>query len=318
MTRTYVALPDAVLVVSNGTAGRQLDGSSPMCLAADPSRDGRIFCGTWDRGLLRSDDAGESWMRLGYEQVTAVAVDADGVVYAGTEPSTLYRSEDSGTSWTECRAMRDVPSAPTWSFPPRPHTSHVRWITPDPAVPGRIFVCIEAGALLRSTDGGETWQDRRPEGPIDTHTLVASGGRLYSAAGDGFILPGTGFSVSRDAAETWERPDEGLRDHYCWGVAVDGTDADTIVLSAAPGPFEAHGEQGAESTIYRRTGSTDWTESRDGLPPRAGTNASVLAWHEGAFYAANNVGLFRSTDAGASWEPLITLPGRAHALVIAG
>jgi hypothetical protein len=213
--------------------------------------------------------------------------------------------------------MRELPSAPTWSFPPRPHTSHVRWITPDPDVRGRVFVCIEAGALLRSEDYGETWEDRRPDGPIDTHTLIAAGGRLYSAAGDGFMQPGHGFSVSYDAAETWERPDEGLREHYLWGAAVDPDDPGTILVSAARGPQQAHAEHGAEATIYRRSQtSATWTESRDGLPPRTGTNAWVLTHHDGDFYAASNVGVYRSTDGGESWERTLELTGRAHALLV--
>jgi hypothetical protein len=316
MTRTYVALPDAVLLVSDGGAQRRLEGTSPQCLALDHSQPQRIYCGTWDRGLFRSDDAGENWTSLGHEQVTAVAVDMDGVVFAGTEPSALYRSDDAGESWAECSAMRELPSAPTWSFPPRPHTSHVRWITPDPDIRDRIFVCIEAGALLRSLDGGVTWEDRRPEGPLDTHTLVAAGGRLHAAAGDGFMMPGRGFAVSDDAAQTWMRPNEGLREHYLWGVAVDEYDPQTMLVSAARGPQQAHAEQGPESVIYRRSGDEAWMEVRDGLPPRAGTNASVLAWHDGAFYAANNVGLFRSSGGGMSWECVLELSGRANALVV--
>lgn len=314
MTQVYVALPDAVLVTSDGELTRRLEGASPMCLAVDPSRRGRLYCGTWDRGLFRTEDGGDSWTHLGLEQVTAVAVNADGIAYAGTEPSALFRSEDAGATWTECTAMRELPSKDTWSFPPRPHTSHVRWITPDPEVRDRLFVCIEAGALLRSMDGGETWQDRRPDSPMDTHTLIAGGsGRLYSAAGDGFVLPGYGFSFSPDAGETWERPAGGLRDHYLWGIAVD--DSDTIVVSASPGPQEAHGDEGAESTIYRRSGDGPWTESREGLPSREGTNAWVLAWLEDTFYAASNVGLFSSTD-GAAWERRLELSGRAQAIVV--
>lgn len=316
MARTYVALPDAVVVVSADGVERRLEGAAPQCVALDPSTSGRVYCGTWDAGLFRSDDAGESWTPIGHQQVTAVAVDGDGVVYAGTEPSALFRSDDAGASWVECRAMCEVESAPTWSFPPRPHTSHVRWITPDPDVPDRLFVCIEAGALLRSLDGGQTWQDRRPGGPMDTHTLVAARGRLYSAAGDGFVLPGCGFSVSGDAAETWQRPDDGLNDHYLWGLAVDGSDAETVIVSAAPSPFEAHGDQGAESTIYRRSRDGEWAEVQDGLPARAGTNAAVLTWHGGVFYAASNRGLYRSDDDGCSWQHMLDLDGRAHGIAI--
>ena len=101
----------------------------------------------------------------------AEQVNGYGVVYAGTEPSAIFRSEDRGNSWLELAELRKLPSAPTWSFPPRPWTSHIRWITPDPLVPGRIFAAAEAGALIRSLDGGQTWEDRKPSGPFDTHTL---------------------------------------------------------------------------------------------------------------------------------------------------
>ncbi len=184
-------------------------------------------------------------------------VSGHGVVFAGTEPSALFRSEDAGATWRELSALRQLPSAPTWSFPPRPYTSHVRWITPDPLVPGRIFVAIEAGALVRSLDGGETWEDRKPDGPYDTHTLAMhrlAPDRLYSAAGDGFMRPGNGFLESRDGGETWQRPDDGLEHHYLWSVAVDPADPNTMVISAASGPRQAHDPASAESAIYRRTG----------------------------------------------------------------
>ena len=57
------------------------------------------------------------------------------------------------------------------SFPPRPWTSHVRWIESDVNIPDYVFVAIEAGALVQSRDGGRTWIDRVEQGPYDTHTL---------------------------------------------------------------------------------------------------------------------------------------------------
>ena len=58
----------------------------------------------------------------------------------------MFRSEDQGKSWQELAALLALPSAPTWSFPPRPWTSHIRWIAPDPLVAGRVFAAAEAGA----------------------------------------------------------------------------------------------------------------------------------------------------------------------------
>jgi hypothetical protein len=332
MTRVYLAVADALVVAEPGGGGwsaeERLAGTGAECVALDPGRPGRVYCGGSD-GVFRSDDGGTSWTPLGLADVTAVAVDREATLYAGTEPSRLYRSGDAGASWTECTAMAELPSAPTWSFPPKPWTSHVRWITPDPVVAGRLYVCIEAGALLRSLDGGETWEDRRSDGPIDTHTLLAhpaAPDRLYSAAGDGFMAPGRGFSVSEDAAGSWRRPDDGLEHHYLWGAAVDPDDPETIVVSAARSPQQAHaGSQvhpgrDAESYLYRSSAAGVWAPVSEGLPEPTGTNSWVLAAPErGVFYAASNRGLYRSDDAGGSWRqlPLSPLRGRVDALAVA-
>jgi photosystem II stability/assembly factor-like uncharacterized protein len=331
----YVAFEKALAVVRrrNGQWGVDLHlaGTQPQCLAVDPLQPAHVYCGTFDQGLWQSVNAGASWAPVGpgitHEKVMSVAVSVtdrrgdSGVVYAGTEPSAIFCSEDRGRSWRELEALRKLPSAATWSFPPRPWTSHIRWITADPLTPGRLFAAAEAGALLRSLDGGRSWEDRKPNGPFDTHTLIMhrlAPNRLYSAAGDGFFQ-------SDDGGETWYRPDAGPDYPYLWSVAASPADPDALVISAAPGPQEAHTPGAAESAIYRRSGDHPWQQVREGLPPARGLLASVLAANEAeadAFYTANNEGLFRSTDRGSSWEELpIALPGdaqpgRAHALVV--
>src|SRR5215469_11801023 len=204
MTTIYIAMPDTLLVVRRQDRAWQgegrLEGLPAQCVAADPLRPEIVYCGTFGRGLWRSVDAGATWQQVGEgtfrsPQIMAVAVSgveragAQGVIYAGTEPSALYRSEDGGETWRELTELLKLPSASTWSFPPRPYTSHVRDIGLDPNTTGRLYVAIEAGALVRSFDGGYTWEDRRPSGPFDTHTLglpLQLAGRIYSAAGDGF------------------------------------------------------------------------------------------------------------------------------------
>lgn len=329
-----VAIGDALWVI--GGEGEARGGAEPsfrfgsrlQCVASDPGHRGRIFCGTSADGLWRSDDLGRTWARVGEnvlrQRVTAVAVSPPGwargeggavprgdgsgegedghVVYAGTEPTRLYRSTDGGESWEECRSLLALPSAPTWSFPPRPETSHVRWIAPDPLVPGRLFVAVEAGALVTSADRGETWTDRRPGGPYDTHTLVVhprQSDRLYSAAGDGYF-------ESHDGGVSWERREEGLEHRYVWGLAVDPADPEAVVISAARSAGAAHGGTRAESWIYRKSGGdTCWQVAANGLPDPDGTTISTLvadAATLGVVYAANNRGIFRSEDLGESWE----------------
>jgi photosystem II stability/assembly factor-like uncharacterized protein len=145
--------------------------------------------------------------------------------------------------------------------------------------------------------------------------------RLYSAAGDGFMRPGNGFVQSDDGGDTWHRPDEGLDYNYLWSAAADPANPATLIISAAPGPQQAHNTKSAESAIYRRSGDNSWQKVNNGLPPSRGMLASVLASNKAepnVFYAATNKGVFRSTDAGSTWieVPLRwTEVGRANALV---
>ncbi|MGQ0548475.1 MAG: WD40/YVTN/BNR-like repeat-containing protein, partial [Armatimonadota bacterium] len=223
--------------------------------------------------------------------------------YAGTEPSAVFRSTDGGETWKELHGLSKLPSASTWSFPPRPETHHVRWIGVDPHEPRRLYVAIEAGALVRSLDGGDTWIDRTPDGPYDTHTLALhphARGRLYSAAGDGYY-------ESRDEGRTWENIESGLRHGYLFGVAVDPADPEMVAVSAASGPGRAYSPANATSYLYVKKGNGGWESIRDGLPDPKGTTISFLATRPNephTIYAANNRGVFRSRDAGMSWEPL--------------
>ena len=220
------------------------------------------------------------------------------------------------TTGTELAGLRTLPSASTWSFPPRPDTHHVRWIEADVCHPDRVFVAIEAGALVRTFDGGRTWRDRVDGGPYDTHTAAThrlAPGRIYSAAGDGYF-------ESADAGDTWTSPEDGLHHRYLVGVAVDPADPDTVVASAAASPFVAYGPRSAETYVYRKTRGRPWERAKDGLPEGHGTTITRFATHgdePGVIYAANNRGAFRSDDAGRRWTMLDIpwpAPGLAHGL----
>jgi photosystem II stability/assembly factor-like uncharacterized protein len=320
MSSIVVAVSDDLLVLGGDgdrweERGRHA-GVRPWSLAADPERPERVWCGTGDGALLTTADGGGSWRVRqgpgGPRPIPAVAVGYGdpAPVFAGYDPSALYRSDDGGGTWRELSSMLELPSASTWSFPPRPDTHHVRFVLVDPHRHDTVYVAIEAGALLRSPDLGERWIDRVETGPYDTHTLRAhrrAPGRLYSAAGDGFMDAGKGVQQSRDAGDAWEaQPGDGFgKRNYGWGIAVDPGDPDTIVASLAPSPAAAHGLETAESALYRRSGDGGWQELSDGLPQPAGTLASALAAspsQPGVFYAGSNRGIYRSADAGRSWR----------------
>ncbi|UJL46632.1 hypothetical protein KFZ58_01325 [Virgibacillus sp. NKC19-16] len=283
-----------------------------LSLAADPSLPGRLYGGTFDNGLWISDDSGETWEPAGpgitHNRVMSVAVspieERNGyrVVWAGTEPSGLFRSEDGGQTWTDCPGLLELPSRSSWSFPPRPHTHHVRWIEPDIHDGNRIFVGIELGGVMKSENKGGRWEDRKPNSQYDCHALTIHPqvpGRIYEAAGGG-------YAESFDAGNTWQTVNKGLEPYnYLVNIAVDPGDADTMVASAAKGPRVAYDPSRASTILVRRENGGSWIPVYDGLPEPEGSTVFALASdadEPGVFYGVNNLGFYISYDAGRTWE----------------
>lgn len=268
--RLFAATGDAVarLELTDGDAvdaAVLLEGRGAVCVAVDPHDPDRVFAGTFDRGVYRTLDGGRLWESVGEgmadQRVLSIAVSpcdrvgGRSVVYAGTEPSNLYRSEDDGRTWQPSPALTRLPSAPTWSFPPRPWTHHTRWIAPHPRDPATIYVGIELGGVMVTRDRGVTWEDRKRGSQFDAHALAthpAAPNRVYEAAGGG-------VAISDDAGLTWQPADAGMDRHYTWGIAVDAADPDLWYVSATFGAREAHRSNGdARAILYRKRGDAPW------------------------------------------------------------
>ena len=308
MARLYAATGDGIArldeVGGAWTAALSLPGSGAQCLAIDPADRETLYAGLREGGVRRSADGGRAWIdcELPEPAVFSLAVSAaDGAVYAGTEPSRLFRSHDRGESWSDLEALLELPSQPRWSFPPRPWTSHVRWIAPSPHDAGLLLVGIELGGLMRSTDGGVSWQDHRPGAQLDVHSLAWHPhvpGRAYEAGGGG-------AAFSTDAGETWQPADEGRDRNYTWSVTVDPDDPDCWYLSASTGPFAAHGGGDPQARIYRRRDSRPWEPLAGGLPDPLPAMPYALLASEGRLFAGLADGqIWESADGGDRWAAL--------------
>ncbi len=327
MTTLFATTGDDVVVFRETERGWDVDvllaGVGAQCLALDPQVPDTVVVGTFDQGLFLSTDGGCTWRQaagLPARRVLSVAVSPSwrvggrGVVLAGCEPSALYWSEDGGERWQEMTALRQLPSAPTWSFPPRPWTSHVRAIALSPTEPGLVLVGIELGGVVRSTDGGRTWADQRPGCYLDCHALFLhpqAPTLVYEAAGGG-------VARSTDAGDTWQPCDDGLDRRYVWALASPPDDPSVWFVSAAPGPREAHGPGPhrdarpnrtglAQARLYRREGDGPW-RPLEGLPdplPSMPYALLVPASEPRTLYVGFRDGsLWRGLELGRVWQPL--------------
>lgn len=317
--RLFVVTGDAVARVALAgddveAVDLALEGSGARCCAVDPNDPRRVYVGTFDDGLYASADGGETWRAaehgLADRRVLALAVsrahrvDGTSVVYAGTEPSNLYRSEDAGRGWQRLDALRDIPSAPRWSFPGRPWTHHVRTIALHPDDPDRLLVGIELGGVMRSVDGGASWADHNGQAHSDAHRLLThprAPDRVYEAAGQG-------VAVSDDAGATWRRRDEGLDRRYAWAAAIDPEDPDRWYVALSRGPSAAHGSGDGQARLLRTAGD-GWT-AIDGWGDapelrRMPYALTTLSGRPDALVAGLRGGLLLlSEDAGEHWSRL--------------
>lgn len=298
-------------------ATRLPSGGGMQCLAGDPRNRELLYAGSHGEGVWKSANRGREWRRLEFPEgeVFSLAVSpVDGAVYAGTEPSKLFVSRDQGQSWRELQRLQDIPSRPTWSFPPRPWTSHVRSIAPSPHDARLLLAGIELGGLMRSENGGETWSDHRPSAQKDVHALAwhpTVPGRAYEAGGGG-------AAWSRDSGLSWQAADEGRDRHYTWALAVDPDDPECWYVSANPGARLAHyGEQSAEAHVYRRRGGGPWEPLDGGLPQPVDSFPYALAMGASTLIAGLGDGrIYMSEDRGDRWEQL-TVNGNPPSCVLA-
>lgn len=277
---------------------------------------GLLFAGIHNGTVYASQDWTESWelREQGITQpdvYTLSCVVAGGTtrLYAGTEPAHLFVSDDLGMSWREIVTLRSVPSVAKWNYPQPPYIAHVKQITFHPKDPKTIYVCVEQGALLRSRDGGQTWEELHGF-YMDVHRLaiLASDARkMYLACGDGVYY-------SADAGASWERlTDRSTRVGYPDGLVVHPTKETLVFISGAGTIPPTWGKNGvANSAVGRsRDGGKNWEFFTQGFPPdfKGNVEALTMAVWNGSYYlfAGTTEGdVLLSEDEGETWTVIAT------------
>ena len=218
----------------------------------------------------------------------------------GTEGPHLYRLGDDGSvqripsfDALECRENWYTP----WGGPPA-----IRSLasTRD----GWVFADIHVGSIMRSQDGGDSWEPVTPDLHEDVHqvaTCPEADHRLYANTADAVY-------ISEDRGGSWVHRSKGLKQRYGRAIAVHPRDPDCLLASVSDGPTRTD----ARGKLYRTddAGKT-WTHVTKGFP--ASTEGNIDTFHiafspEGTAWAVVDAGLYRSRDRGKSWERFFESP----------
>ncbi len=300
-------------------------------VAGDPQT---FYFGAVSGGVWKTTNAGVTWTPLTDKQhfdsvgAIAVAPSEPSVVYVGTGESCLrgnitygdgmYRTPDGGNTWVHIGLE---------------NTEHIARVVVDPRNSNTVLVAAFGHAfgpnpergIYRTTDGGQSWQrvlyvDENTGGidlsmdPSNPNVVFAA---LYQARRYPWDFvsggPGSGLYKSTDGGITWNHLEgHGLPEGPLGriGVAVSGGDSNRVyaLIEAKEGGLYRSEDAGA---TWKKINADDrfrqraWYFTHIFADPKSSDTLYIL-----------NTGLFKSTDAGATFSLLPAPHGDHHGLWI--
>src|SRR6202020_571285 len=201
-----------------------------------------------------------------------------------------------------------------------------RAATGVPGQPNIFYMGVVNGGVLRPDDDGRTWIpifDSQPTQSIGAIAVAPSDPRvIYVASGEGLHRPdlsgGHGGYRSSDGGKSWVHLS--LEDsQQIPSIAVDPHDANRIYAAVLGHPYGPSAQRG----LYRSLdGGATWSKVLDQGENTGASfvridpfDANVLyagfwnarsgPWEDKTMFNGPHGGLFKSTDGGDPWEPLM-------------
>lgn len=311
----------------------ELKNEAIHSLAQSDSDPDTLIAGTFS-GVFRSDDAGQSWKQLptqsqpGLIHVESLAIDprTSDTIYAGTF-YLPYKSEDGGKSWKsikngiiddsdifaididprdpnhiiasacsgiyesknageEWRKVQGIPS----------QSRRTRAILQHPSVPGMVFAGTTEGFWLSDKNGAaDSWM-------VTTSRQLEINSIAVHPSRPDMIFIGTnnyGVMVSNDGGKSFAPTNGGFSGRFANAILADRETPNRVYAStintATGGGFFFVSDDNGES----------WRPSMRSMPSRLITYAILQdATDANIIYLGTNLGVYKSTDRGASWAPV--------------
>jgi len=294
-------------------------------VAVSPSAPNRVFAGTRGDGVWLSEDFGATWKKPCYGKrgpgkVRCLTIDPhdSNTLYAGTEPIDVFISRDAAKSWKRLDSVWNIPWVETVVYPVAAVEPHVRDITVDPKDPKTMYIALQVGYMLKTTDGGASWELLNKELDADVHTIVLhpqETQKIYIATGGHDarkgVAKGRALYSSADGGKSWQPMAAEFREEYSIPLAIHPKKTNVLYSALANGqPGQWRGRpSGAEALIIQSTdGGKSWTKLDNELSKANHNFVEAFAFdpvNPDHMYAAQQSGdLFASEDSGANWAKL--------------
>ncbi len=303
---------------ANNEAWERLSSGLPeapaiRALTIHPSQPNIIYAGTQE-GPYRSNDHGDHWEKVNVpdrgQPVWSFLFhphDSD-IIYVGYENCEIFRSINGGARWERLPVSVHFPEITT--APGANPVKRVLMIAASECDPNLLYGAIEVGGIIRSKDGGETWENLSHghyvnDDTVDMHGVLASRWRPSVT----FSIGRAGMFRSDDEGDHWGHvplePLNGKGQIYCRDIReVPGNPRKLWVAAGA----DFQSETGV--LLYSRDGGDSWDRIEMGHTP--GNTMFKLAFDdrrpERMSCATNGGEVFSSSDSGETWRAHPPLP----------
>jgi photosystem II stability/assembly factor-like uncharacterized protein len=257
-------------------------------LSMHPTDPSGVLTGMQDNGTIIARNGMLQWNGVngGDGAFTAINPQSPDIYYVSSQSGNMVRVSANGTS------ARTIISG----IVANERRAFIAPFIIDPQNPTRLY--FGGARIYRTVNEGTLWT------PISVDLTKGSGtiSAIAIAPGDTNVLyAGTSdgnVRFTRDYGVTWLSPTTTLPNRTVTDFAVDPADANRVVVT--------FGSSGTPHAFLSRDGGQTWTDITGALPDVT-TQAAV--WGPGnRLYVGNMLGVYESTDLGASWSRNEGLP----------
>ena len=279
------------------------DSTGSVAVAIDPTTPRTVYAGTSDGHIFKTTDGGARWTAASAglpDMIAVLALATDPstprTVYAGMQDGRVFKTTDGGAMWTAASAgLPDDAGSVALGI--------------DPTTPGALYAGTGRGGVFKSTDAGGTWVATGFRGGRQVYALTVdpTAARTLYAATDG---AGAVFKTT-DGGGTWGPASTGLPDHAgVVALAIDSTMPTTLYAGTADDVYKSMDGGGT----WNATGLTSNVLAL-AIDPVTPTTLYAATGDYDELPA--NAGVFKSTDAGATWAAANTGLGNAPIVALA-